>query len=103
MKADEAAPHVAALLPTADPEMKLVLIACLARLDEPGQAQGGEVVDAVAQEGCKLGLRGQDTSELAFEDCRLPADALLGKEGGMADALRRAGGSRASTRAFAPT
>ena len=39
MKADEAAPHVAALLPTADPEMKLVLIACLARLDEPGQAQ----------------------------------------------------------------
>jgi len=38
MKADEAAPHVAALLPAADPEMKLVLIACLATLDEPGQA-----------------------------------------------------------------
>ncbi|MEW6268521.1 MAG: acyl-CoA dehydrogenase family protein [Thermodesulfobacteriota bacterium] len=29
----------------------------------------------------KLGLKGQDTSELAFEDCRLPADALLGREG----------------------
>ena len=29
----------------------------------------------------KLGLRGQDTSELAFEDCRIPADRLLGREG----------------------
>lgn len=29
----------------------------------------------------KLGLRGQDTSELAFEDCRIPSDALLGREG----------------------
>ncbi len=38
MKADEAAPEVAALLPTADAEMKLVIIACLATLDEPGQA-----------------------------------------------------------------
>lgn len=29
----------------------------------------------------KLGLRGQDTSELFFEDCRVPASALLGREG----------------------
>ena len=29
----------------------------------------------------KLGLRGQDTSELAFEDCRVPASNLLGAEG----------------------
>jgi acyl-CoA dehydrogenase len=29
----------------------------------------------------KLGLRGQDTSELFFEDCRVPAGNLLGKEG----------------------
>ncbi len=29
----------------------------------------------------KLGLRGQDTSELFFEDCRVPASALLGHEG----------------------
>ena len=29
----------------------------------------------------KLGLRGQDTSELAFEDCRVPARNLLGAEG----------------------
>jgi acyl-CoA dehydrogenase len=29
----------------------------------------------------KLGLRGQDTSELFFEDCRVPASSLLGREG----------------------
>jgi acyl-CoA dehydrogenase len=29
----------------------------------------------------KLGLKGQDTSELFFEDCRVPAENLLGAEG----------------------
>ena len=29
----------------------------------------------------KLGLRGQDTSELFFENCRVPSDHLLGQEG----------------------
>jgi acyl-CoA dehydrogenase len=29
----------------------------------------------------KLGLRGQDTSELFFEDCRVPVENLLGAEG----------------------
>ena len=29
----------------------------------------------------KLGLKGQDTSELFFEDCRVPVDNLLGREG----------------------
>ncbi len=29
----------------------------------------------------KLGMRASDTSEVIFEDCRLPADALLGQEG----------------------
>jgi acyl-CoA dehydrogenase len=29
----------------------------------------------------KLGLRGQDTSELFFEDCRVPAGNILGVEG----------------------
>ena len=38
MRAGEAAPHVAALLSDADVDMKLVILACLAELDEPGQA-----------------------------------------------------------------
>jgi acyl-CoA dehydrogenase len=29
----------------------------------------------------KLGLRGQDTAELVFEDCRVPAANILGEEG----------------------
>lgn len=29
----------------------------------------------------KLGLKGQDTSELSFSDCRVPVENLLGKEG----------------------
>jgi len=29
----------------------------------------------------KLGMRASDTSELIFEDCRLPSDALVGEEG----------------------
>jgi acyl-CoA dehydrogenase len=29
----------------------------------------------------KLGLKGQDTSELSFSDCRVPAENLLGAEG----------------------
>ncbi len=29
----------------------------------------------------KLGLKGQDTSEMSFQDCRVPASNLLGEEG----------------------
>ena len=37
----------------------------------------------------KLGVRSSDTSELVFEDCRVPADNLLGQEGmGFVDTLR---------------
>ena len=37
----------------------------------------------------KLGVRCSDTSELVFEDCRVPADNLLGAEGmGFVDTLR---------------
>jgi alkylation response protein AidB-like acyl-CoA dehydrogenase len=37
----------------------------------------------------KLGVRSSDTSELVFEDCRIPAGNLLGKEGyGFVDTLR---------------
>jgi twitching motility protein PilT len=38
MRADEAAPYVAALLPEADADMKLAILGCLEVLDEPGQA-----------------------------------------------------------------
>jgi alkylation response protein AidB-like acyl-CoA dehydrogenase len=37
----------------------------------------------------KLGVRSSDTSELVFEDCRVPAENLLGKEGnGYVDTLK---------------
>ncbi len=37
----------------------------------------------------KLGVRSSDTSELVFEDCRIPAQNLLGQEGhGFIDTLR---------------
>ncbi len=41
--------------------------------DRPGFVRGKKLD--------KLGLRGQDTSELFFEDCRIPAANLLGREG----------------------
>lgn len=45
----------------------------LVEADTPGFVRGRKLD--------KLGLRGQDTSEIFFQDCRLPADALLGEEG----------------------
>ena len=49
----------------------------------------------------KLGLRASDTSELIFEDCWLPADALLGQEGdGFIDAMRVLDGGRISIAAL---
>ena len=49
----------------------------------------------------KLGLRASDTAELIFEDCVLPADALLGTEGeGFLDAMRVLDGGRISIAAL---
>jgi alkylation response protein AidB-like acyl-CoA dehydrogenase len=49
----------------------------------------------------KLGLRASDTSELIFEDCEIPADHLLGKEGdGFIDAMRVLDGGRISIAAL---
>jgi alkylation response protein AidB-like acyl-CoA dehydrogenase len=49
----------------------------------------------------KLGLRASDTAELIFEDCWLPHDALLGKEGdGFIDAMRVLDGGRISIAAL---
>jgi acyl-CoA dehydrogenase len=49
--------------------MSLVLV----EGDRPGFVRGKRLH--------KLGLKGQDTSELFFEDCRVPASNLLGREG----------------------
>lgn len=49
----------------------------------------------------KLGLRASDTSELIFEDCWVPCDALLGKEGdGFIAAMRVLDGGRISIAAL---
>ena len=49
----------------------------------------------------KLGLRASDTAELIFEDCEVPAESLLGKEGeGFVDALRVLDGGRISIAAL---
>ena len=45
----------------------------LVEADTPGFVRGKKLD--------KLGLRGQDTSELFFEDCRVPVSNLLGREG----------------------
>ena len=49
----------------------------------------------------KLGLRASDTSELIFEDCFVPNEALCGKEGdGFIDAMRVLDGGRISIAAL---
>jgi alkylation response protein AidB-like acyl-CoA dehydrogenase len=49
----------------------------------------------------KLGLRASDTAELIFEECFLPAETLLGKEGdGFIDAMRVLDGGRISIAAL---
>jgi alkylation response protein AidB-like acyl-CoA dehydrogenase len=49
----------------------------------------------------KMGLRASDTAELIFEDCEIPAENLLGKEGeGFVDAMRVLDGGRISIAAL---
>jgi alkylation response protein AidB-like acyl-CoA dehydrogenase len=49
----------------------------------------------------KLGLRASDTSEMIFEDCLVPAENLLGKEGdGFIDAMKVLDGGRISIAAL---
>jgi alkylation response protein AidB-like acyl-CoA dehydrogenase len=49
----------------------------------------------------KLGVRSSDTSELIFEDCRIPADQLVGEEGrGFIDTLRILDKGRVGIAAF---
>ncbi len=58
--------------PDAKPAHKGISL-ILVDADTPGFVRGRKLD--------KLGLRGQDTSELAFEDCRVPIANLLGREG----------------------
>ena len=58
--------------PNASPPHKGISL-LLIDADSPGFVRGRKLD--------KLGLRGQDTSELTFEDCVVPARNLLGKEG----------------------
>jgi len=58
--------------PDADPPHKGISL-LLVKADTPGFVRGRKLD--------KLGLRGQDTSELAFEDCLVPLGNLLGQEG----------------------
>src|SRR6266446_2388006 len=58
--------------PKANPPHKGVSL-MLVDADSPGFVRGRKLD--------KLGLRGQDTSELFFEDCRVPVSNLLGREG----------------------
>ncbi len=37
---------------------------------------------STAQKLDKLGMRGSDTGELVFEDCEVPEENVLGREGG---------------------
>jgi hypothetical protein len=50
----------------------------------------------------KLGMRASDTSEVIFQDCRLPAENLVGREGeGFVDSLKVLDGGRISIAALA--
>jgi acyl-CoA dehydrogenase len=58
--------------PSADPPHKGISL-LLVEADTPGCVKGRKLE--------KLGLHAQDTSEIFFEDCRVPATNLLGREG----------------------
>jgi acyl-CoA dehydrogenase len=58
--------------PSANPPHKGISL-LLVEADTPGFVRGRKLE--------KLGLHAQDTSEIFFEDCRVPAENLLGQEG----------------------
>ncbi|MBI2963261.1 MAG: acyl-CoA dehydrogenase family protein [Deltaproteobacteria bacterium] len=60
--------------PKAEPPRRGISL-ILVEADSPGFVRGRKLD--------KLGLRGQDTSEILFEDCRVPAKNLLGTEEGL--------------------
>jgi alkylation response protein AidB-like acyl-CoA dehydrogenase len=67
--------------------------AFLVELDNPGIRVG--------KKENKLGMRASDTCTLVMEDCRVPADALLGEEGsGWVDSMKILDGGRISIAAL---
>ena len=58
--------------PQADPPHRGISL-ILVEASRPGFVRGQKLE--------KLGLAGQDTSELSFQDCRVPVENLLGEEG----------------------
>ena len=58
--------------PKADPPYRGISL-FVVEGDTPGFIRGRKLE--------KIGMKGQDTAELFFEDCRVPASNLLGKEG----------------------
>jgi alkylation response protein AidB-like acyl-CoA dehydrogenase len=68
--------------------------AFLVELDNPGMRVG--------KKENKLGMRASDTCTLVMEDCRVPADALVGKEGeGFIQSMQILDGGRISIAALA--
>jgi alkylation response protein AidB-like acyl-CoA dehydrogenase len=67
--------------------------AFLVELDNPGIRVG--------KKENKLGMRASDTCTLVMEDCRMPADALVGREGdGFVDSMKVLDGGRISIAAL---
>jgi len=79
----------------------LVLVFCLTEKGVGYKGISAFIVEkgtagfATGKKEDKLGIRGSDTCELYFEDCRIPVDNLLGEEGkGFTIALKTLGGGR---------
>ncbi len=87
--------HVAVVFASTDPSRKHHGIsAFIVEKGTPGFSVG--------KHEDKLGMRASDTSEMVFQDCRIPAENLLGEEGhGFKDAMKVLDGGRISIAALA--
>ncbi len=86
--------RVAVLMAVTDrPAGKHGISAFIVELDNPGIRVG--------KKENKLGMRASDTCTLVMEDCRIPAENLLGKEGsGFVDSMKVLDGGRISIAAL---
>ncbi|MCA1580104.1 MAG: acyl-CoA dehydrogenase family protein [Acidobacteria bacterium] len=86
--------QVAVLMAVTDrPAGKHGISAFIVELDNPGIRVG--------KKENKLGMRASDTCTLVMEDCRIPAENLLGKEGGgFVDSMKILDGGRISIAAL---